>query len=172
MEAANRRFGKRSAGAAFHVYTPRLYRQRADLRTRAYAVEPGQRLTDTWALEGFPDSVYRLSLCGPNGFLRELSGSADDPALDIRCDYKPSGDLVLIAVNRDPKRAHTLQIAAATHTLKPGRQKSIPFRLARTHAWYDIAVKVDGFPAFARRFAGRVETGKMGFSDPVMGGIE
>jgi phospholipase C len=172
MEAATRRFGKKSAGSAFHVYTPGLYRQRADLCTRAYAVEPGKLLTDTWPLDGFPDGVYRLSICGPNGFLRELSGTADDPALAIRCEYKPSGDLVLIVANRDPKRPHQLQTAAKGLTLKPGQQKSIPFRLARTHSWYDVAVKVDGFPAFSRRFAGRVETGKMGFSDPIMGGIE
>ena len=170
LEAADRRFGRRSAGSAFHVYTPGLYRGRPDLRTRAYAVEPGKRLTDAWALDGFPDSVYRLAICGPNGFLRELAGSADDPALDIRCEYKPSGDLALVVANRDPKRSHTLQIAGGSYTLKLGQQKSIPFRLVRTHNWYDVAVKVEGFPAFARRFAGRVETGKMGFSDPVMGG--
>ena len=141
MEAANRRFGRKSAGSAFHVYTPGLFRQRADLRTRAYAVEPGKRLTDTWPLDGFPDGVYRLAICGPNGFLRELTGSADDPAIDIRCEDKPSGDLVVFVSNRDPKRPHTLQIAAATHTLKPGQQKSIPFRLAGTRSWYDIAVR-------------------------------
>jgi phospholipase C len=40
--------------------------------------------------------------------------------------------------------------------------------LAASHAWYDFSVAVDGATDFARRFAGRVETGKAGSSDPAM----
>jgi phospholipase C len=35
--------------------------------------------------------------------------------------------------------------------------------------WYDFAVRCDSDPAFFRRFAGRVETGKHAVSDPAMG---
>jgi phospholipase C len=42
-----------AAGAPFHVYTPGKFRGQTDLRTRAYAVASGHRLTDSWNLEGF-----------------------------------------------------------------------------------------------------------------------
>ncbi|MDE3198799.1 MAG: phospholipase C, phosphocholine-specific, partial [Acidobacteriota bacterium] len=47
-----------AAGAPFHVYTPGKYRDEVKARTRAYAVAAGQRLTDTWELEGFPKGAY------------------------------------------------------------------------------------------------------------------
>ena len=37
--------------------------------------------------------------------------------------------------------------------------------------WYDFTAKVEELPGFARRFAGRVETGRDGYSDPAMGGL-
>jgi hypothetical protein len=37
------------------------------------------------------------------------------------------------------------------------------------HRWYDFNVTIAGVDPFLRRLAGRVETGKSGFSDPVMG---
>ena len=37
------------------------------------------------------------------------------------------------------------------------------------HRWYDFTVRVDGFEGYERRFAGRVETGEDGVSDPAMG---
>jgi hypothetical protein len=39
----------------------------------------------------------------------------------------------------------------------------------RSHGWYDFSVKADGSSAEAR-YAGQVETGTPGFSDPLMGG--
>ena len=35
--------------------------------------------------------------------------------------------------------------------------------------WYDLTVTVDEAPAFRRRFAGRLENGEPGTSDPAMG---
>jgi phospholipase C len=41
--------------------------------------------------------------------------------------------------------------------------------LVKSHYWYDFSVTIAGADGFLRRFAGRVETGKSGFSDPLMG---
>ncbi|MGO4611556.1 phospholipase domain-containing protein, partial [Variovorax sp. 2RAF20] len=41
--------------------------------------------------------------------------------------------------------------------------------LADSGQWYDFSVTCDSDPAFYRRFAGRVETGKHTVSDPAMG---
>ena len=76
LEARNETFGEASAGAPFHVYTPGKFRGRIELRTRAYAVAAGQRLTDTWEIAGFEGGMYHLRVCGPNGFFREFAGSA------------------------------------------------------------------------------------------------
>jgi phospholipase C len=178
MEAGNRVFGAKSAGAAFHVYAPAGYRHRLDLRTRAYAVAPGGRVTDQWELGGFEGGQYRLCICGPNGFLRELAGSAEDPQIVVRPEYQRSGDLVLVVANQDKGRSHTVQIANHMYkgrdlraVMKPGGEQRLPLRLADSHCWYDFTVHVAGADGFARRFAGRVETGKPGYSDPVMGGL-
>jgi len=176
MEAGNRIFGASSAGSAFHVYTPGKFRQRAELRTRAYAAVAGKRVTDTWALAGFDSGVYHLCICGPNGFLRELAGSAEDPSIEVRCEYALTGDLSVVIANRDRGRSYGVRIVDhaygsgdRTATVKAGEKKSIVLRLARSFSWYDFTVKIAGSETFARRFAGRVETGRPGYSDPAMG---
>ena len=43
--------------------------------------------------------------------------------------------------------------------------------LRDSHGWYDFSIKVAGYDDFEKRYAGRVETGKEGFSDPFMGRV-
>jgi len=174
LAAGSEIFGQASAGSPFHVYTPVKFHGKSELRTRAYTVAPGQRVTDTWDLAGFDDGVYHLRVCGPNGFFREFSGTAAGPQIDIHCRYLPTGDLELRAASRQ-KTSCTLNIDDSSY--KSGKQSlrlaaggtgSIVLRLSRSHQWYDFAVTVAGDRGYLRRFAGRVETGKPGFSDPAM----
>ena len=79
MEAGKKVFGDKSAGSPFHVYSPGTFSGQANLRTRAYSVAAGKQVTDAWDIEGFENGIYRLCICGPNGFLREFAGSAEDP---------------------------------------------------------------------------------------------
>jgi phospholipase C len=178
MEAGRRVFGPKSAGSPFHVYTPNLFRSRADLRTRAYAVEAGTRVTDTWTLDGFDRGVYHLCICGPNGFLRELKGSASDPFIDIRCEYPgkpPSGDLEVLVMNRGKTacqihlKNHMYRGADQTTQVRSGQQTRLLLPLQNSFFWYDFTLTVTGSSLFLRRCAGRVETGRPGQSDPVMG---
>jgi phospholipase C len=165
------------AGSAFHVYTPGLYRGRPDLRTRAYAVEPAARLTDTWDLGGFDQGVYHLRICGPNGFLRELTGTAADPDLSTDLAYLTTGDLKITLTNRSPRpqsvrlQNHMYKGKNETVALKPGQTKSLTLNLSASHHWYDFTLALEATPAFTRRHAGHVETGKLSFTDPVMGGL-
>jgi phospholipase C len=46
-----------------------------------------------------------------------------------------------------------------------GETKTVLLPLAKSHGWYDASVRVGDFE---QRFAGRVETGKDGMSDPAM----
>jgi phospholipase C len=174
LEARNETFGKASAGAPFHVYTPGKFRDRIELRTRAYAVAAGQRLTDTWEIAGFENGKYHLRVSGPNGFFREFAGTKNDPPIDIRCQYLRTGDVELHVSSRmqAPCNLNVTDLAYKTgnHPLQfaPGASRSLILRLGRSHQWYDFNVTVAGESQYLRRYAGRVETGKSGFSDPAM----
>jgi phospholipase C len=54
-------------------------------------------------------------------------------------------------------------------TVAPGKEKSLRLPLAKSFSWYDFTIRVSGSETYLRRCAGRVETGKLGYSDPVMG---
>ena len=56
-----------------------------------------------------------------------------------------------------------------TLTVPAGGQVEQAWPLANCNAWYDFSVTLNEDPAYLRRFAGRVETGRHGSSDPAMG---
>uniref|UniRef100_Q01T59 phospholipase C n=1 Tax=Solibacter usitatus (strain Ellin6076) TaxID=234267 RepID=Q01T59_SOLUE len=175
MEAGTALFGARSAGSPFHAYAPGKFRGSAELRTRAYAVEPGKRVQDAWEIEVFENGVYHLSVCGPNGFLREFAGGPGDPEFDIRCKYTRGGDLTVVLINRHAKSSYAVELAdhmyqgiSRQQTVAPGQEKSLHLALAKSFSWYDFTIRVNGAETYLRRCAGRVETGKTGYSDPVM----
>jgi phospholipase C len=180
LEARNSVFGKAAAGAPFHVYTPGTYRGKKNLRTRAYAVAAGSRVNDSWELEGFEHRVYHLRVCGPNGFLREFAGDANDPRLEIQCEYArkngvATGGIELHVISAAEKdwtlhvEDHGYKSGNHTMVIKAGKAQRLLLALEQSHHWYDFSVTLAGPEKFLRRFAGRVETGRSGFSDPVMG---
>ncbi len=175
LEAGNSLFGKSASGAPFHVYTPGKFRDQVKLRTRAYAVSAGDRLTDSWDLEGFEREIYHLRVCGPNGFLREFSGTVADPQVEIQCEYTKPGDIELRIVSHAERQLtlvvkdHGYKTGHHSIVLQPNTNHPLEFALERSHHWYDFSVTIGGADPFLRRFAGRVETGESGFTDPVMG---
>jgi phospholipase C len=48
---------------------------------------------------------------------------------------------------------------------------TLVWNLEDSFSWYDITIKVKGHPDFEKRYAGRVETGKHGKTDPLMGAM-
>ena len=163
-------------GAPFHAYSTGKFRGKAELRTRAYAVAAGGRLADAWAMEGFAGGRYDLHVGGPNGFYRGFAGSAGDPAVRVACEYEASGD---VRVRLRSERAQTVRIAdhaygGGTRTLQvaTGRETAVVLPLKKSYHWYDFSVTVEGAAGYLRRFAGRVETGEHGFSDPAMGRVK
>jgi phospholipase C len=174
LEAGNEKFGEASAGSPFHVYAPGKFRDGVELRTRAYAVAAGHRVTDTWEIAGFAGGVYHLRVCGPNGFLREFAGTAGDPAVDLRCRYLRTGDVELHASSRlqvpCTLNVTDLGYKSGKHSMRlgAGAKRSLVLHLGGSHQWYDFSMTVAGAGQYLRRYAGRVETGKSGFSDPAM----
>jgi phospholipase C len=137
-------------------------------------VAAGDRVTDSWELTGFERGIYHLRVCGPNGFFREFAGDTGDPRVEIECEYL-RGDVELRITNH-AARALTLEVKdhgyqCGDHRIavEPGGNQSLSLALEKSHHWYDFSVTIAGADRFLRRFAGRVETGKSGLSDPVMG---
>lgn len=181
--AGREHFGDRAAGGAFHVYVPGPA-QAGDQGTRAYAVTPGDALVDTWELKDFRGGQYHLRVHGPNGFYREFRGSKDDPQLEIRLEpvrqgNALTGDLRVWMRNHGDTRGLTVRIedpsyGARARSLSVGPKGSrramaeCVWKLAASGLWYDLRLRVEGAPAFEQRFAGRVETGLEGVSDPLL----
>jgi len=181
-------FGKATAGAPFNVYAPGKVKQldgrMEALRAWAYAVKPGDKVSDGWQLADFENGHYHLRVYGPNGFYREFMGNKRD--LDIEIQFEPqknasgkwlTGNAVVKIINNTKQEQH---ISLTDNAYKSGKQvKTVPagktvtvtLDLQKNHNWYDVSIGVQGHDSFAKRYAGRIETGKSTVSDPFMGGV-
>ena len=192
LQVLTRIFGGATAGCPFQVVAPGRVAAAAqpaagerawqEVRTWDYAVAAGGRLAAAFPLADFADARYHLRVNGPNGFLRELRGSAADPTLAIAADTEvdaagaPTGNLRLVLRAGAAPTVLTVRIVANAYGLPPldralpaGTSTTISLPLERSHGWYDVTVQVDGCPDFAHRYAGRIETGRPSRTDPVMG---
>lgn len=163
------------SGSPFHAYTQGLFRNSERLRTRAYAVEAGKTLEDTWDLAGFPNGKYDVHISGPNGFLRSFTGNAQDPKLNASLEYQGNSSAYIAIHNEAEDRGYEILIAdrsygtpSRTLRIEASQALRVPIQLAQSHHWYDLQLTVTDYSAYSRAFAGRVETGAVGISDPAM----
>jgi phospholipase C len=167
------------AGAVFHVYDV-LHLDRVP---RRYTVEADKRLVGRWDLER-ELGAYDLFVLGPAGFHRRFSGSVrplramGDVAPEIRVMYDAvRGDVGIRMRNGGTGRC-TFEVEANAYekngdeTVRVGgkAEREQFWSLRQTARWYDFTVTVAELPGYLRRFAGRVENGRDGHSDPAMGG--
>ncbi|HEY4934989.1 MAG TPA: alkaline phosphatase family protein, partial [Puia sp.] len=196
FEASGKIFGKKALGSAFNVYAPGKYLHLEngspvfkDLRTWAFAVKSSDQLSASWPLQEFENNMYHLRIYGPNGFFREFKGSALDPLIDIECEYqtkeinkfKFTGNIEIVMANPTsmPFRVvitdnayKNLPVKKILHPADKNHGNMIvPIDLSKQFGWYDFTVKIIGNDLFEKRYAGRVETGETGYSDPYMGRI-
>ncbi|MDC8756732.1 phosphocholine-specific phospholipase C [Janthinobacterium fluminis] len=168
-----------AAAAVFHVYDKMNLKQ----APRRYTVEAGKDLRGSWAL-GDGLGKYDLWVLGPNGFHRHFVGDANasSPRMAPNPEIQVCYDIVNGAVTA---KLHNTGSAVATFTVRANAYlKDAPWtvsvaanaeaeqtwQLCDCANWYDFSVQVQELPGYARRFAGRVETGKDTTSDPAMGG--
>lgn len=194
--AGNEIFGVQAAGSPFSVYAPGNYavydeqnskKTYEAVRTWDYAVQAGDQLNDQWPLNDFENGLYHLKVYGPNGFFREFTGSEADPDISIVCKYEQmknnpkvlTGNLVLSLKNRSSREAYTIDIEDKTYGrgvysifLDKEATATEVIDLSGHFNWYDVTVKVRGNRLLAKRYAGRVETGKAGKTDPFMGRLQ
>lgn len=182
FEAKKDLFEKRAAGAPFIVYAQTVN----GLTVRHYTVAAGESLKDSWPLDAFEKGLYHFRVHGPNGFFREFLGSGSDPFVDVSFDYlrtKPnesalSGAVGINFTHRDlqPKlkiivRDRSYGNEPIESVLPKGESRQITVETTNSSCWYDLSISVADIAGFEKRYAGRVETGQWGISDPAMGRI-
>lgn len=161
-------------GSAFNVHGYGLTSQ--PMRTWAFAVKPGDELTYNWKLADFEHQRYHLELLGPNGFMRAFAGDHNDPDLNIALVYTKTGDIEIRVFNLNKVSSYKVAIKANAYltgnqefTVAAGKQHVQTILLQKSHHWYDLNITVAGHAAFKRGYAGRVETGQHGYTDPQIG---
>ena len=194
FESRNDVFGEKTAGSPFNLYFPdkTLVKNTKDgkagldaMRSRYYAVKAGDLVKDEIPLNIFGDLKYHIQVYGPNGFMREFKGDADDPDIELVCEYqqdrlhrnKMSGNVELKLWNKAEGKQYEITLTDHVYGSKPKNlglgEKNITavVDLKSSYGWYDFSVTIKGYPVYEQRFAGRVETGEHSFSDPFMGRV-
>jgi phospholipase C len=158
-----------TAGAVFHVYD-QLHLERLP---RRYTVEAGKQLDDVWAGEAKNQGRYNLWIVGPNGFHRSLSGSVNSNA-GLSAEMDSRDGLLWLSLRNDSAEPLTVTLAWNAYRKQAPESIVVPAGastlwrqdVAALHYWYDFSASCG---EFLRRFAGRLETGAHGISDPAMG---
>ncbi|GGT78827.1 phosphocholine-specific phospholipase C [Streptomyces lateritius] len=156
------------AGAFFHVTA--LGRTDGPW---TYTAGPGKNLADTWNT-AYSAGVYDLTVTGPNGFLRTFKGPGRTAGPEVTARHDTvGGNLVLTMTNPGAVDVHLKVTRAAaygggTQTFKVVKGATVTHTvdLRGSRRWYDVSVVSDANATFLRRFAGHVETGAAGVSDP------
>ncbi|MFC5802220.1 phosphocholine-specific phospholipase C [Streptomyces formicae] len=139
-----------------------------------YTVEAGKTLADTWSTSAATGNRIDLTVWGPNGFLRTWKGPTMQAGPEVTARHTTAtGNLALtltnpgtVAVNLTVTNAYGG--TAQTYKVNPGATVSATVNLGTTGRWYDVHVVSDMDTTFLRRFAGHVETGAVGVSDPAI----
>ncbi|WAU83887.1 phospholipase C, phosphocholine-specific [Streptomyces sp. Qhu-G9] len=156
----------RKAGASFHVTSG----NRTD-GPWTYTTEAGKSVADTWN-SAYSNGSYDLTVHGPNGFVRVFKGpgKAAGPEVTARHD----GDDIELTFTNKGSRTAGLKLSSGyggrprSFRVRPGATVRHTVDLRASRRWYDLTVVSDADGSFLRRFAGHVENGRVGVSDPAM----
>jgi phospholipase C len=157
------------AGAVYHVYDMNDLEQ----IPHRYTVEGGKQLQDEWDLSSH-SGHYHLEVYGPNGYFQSFKGSTlhEEPVISLAYDHKKGG--LWISCKNPGTNPVEVRITDNVYGYGPAEQLQIPGRksrkkfqqLRKSGNWYDYSVTAS--TGLEYRFAGRVETGKHGITDPAM----
>jgi phospholipase C len=184
LSAASQTHGLKSAGAPFNVYLRNIgdgVKAGGKIVAATYAVKPGDTLTRQVPLSMFADSNYSIEVIGPNGFYRSFTGRSTLSPLLVHTAYERqgtrlTGNVVVQVFNNSHKHVGiaikdmSYKSRTISRKIKARRETPVVMVLKSSHGWCDFTVKVDGSDGEAR-YAGHVETGMPGSSDPLMGGV-
>ncbi|MER7049126.1 phospholipase C, phosphocholine-specific [Streptomyces jumonjinensis] len=137
-----------------------------------YTTAAGNRISDSWN-SVHSQGVYDLTVYGPNGFLRSFRGQNTSPGAEVTARHIARRGVELTMTN-DGDSVCRLTLANAyggkkrTFTVRPGAQVRHTVELTGRRRWYDLTVVSSADSRFLRRFAGHVENGRPGVSDPAI----
>ncbi|MGW5463706.1 phosphocholine-specific phospholipase C [Streptomyces sp. NPDC003996] len=136
-----------------------------------YTTAAGKSLTDTWN-SAYSGGVHDLTVHGPNGFLRVFKGKGKTAGPEATARHA-GDDLELTFTNKGSgivklKVTNGYGGHPATVTVRPGATVKHTVDLTASKRWYDVTVTSEADPAFLRGFAGHVENGHPGVSDPAI----
>ncbi|PSL23236.1 phospholipase C [Dyadobacter jiangsuensis] len=157
-----------TVGAVFHVYDLK----HLDRIPRRYTVEAGKSLSDEWV----PDSDgYELEVFGPNGYFRRFLGGNAGVEPEIKASYEHSKGILRLELQNPGKSEVEMTIMSSYDPSKPlnmripaGKKLTREWNCVDQGNWYDLTIELSSHQKYQRRFAGRIETGKHGISDPAM----
>lgn len=159
----------------------------ATANPRQYTVEGGKKITDSLSLPIAANAEvanYHVTVVGPNGFARELTGDAVASACigaTATMTYDvPSNAVVIDVLNGGSEGAVSVIITDNAYktggpyksSVASGESFSKSIITESSGNWYDLTVTLSGSsdqsPCLSRRFMGRMETGVDTISDPAM----
>ncbi len=167
----------RNDGKAAAVY--QVFSAPISFAVKRYTVAAGTTLIANW--DWAPSTshealAYDLTVIGPNGFLRRMTSSGAFKAkVSATLHYAAAPGDVTIRLDNGDAVARTFTIVDNRYGLAP-MEVSVPagktieksWSLADSSHWYDLSITVDDDKLYLRRFAGHVETGAPGVTDPSM----
>ncbi|NUS74630.1 MAG: phospholipase C, phosphocholine-specific [Streptomyces sp.] len=136
-----------------------------------YTTEAGKSVADTWN-SAYSNGSYDLTVHGPNGFVRAFKGGNKTAGPEVTARH--CGDDVELTLTNQGTGSVRLKIvngyggATTSVTVRPGATVRRTIGLTASRRWYDLTVTSDADPAFLRGFAGHVENGRAGVSDPAI----
>ena len=164
-----------TAAAVFQVHSGR-----AGELPRSYTVEPGKRLSGSWAVAAQGDKRYDLGVRGPNGFFRTFKGRVDGAGhaeLDLHAEYGAHQEGIALRIHNLGDTAVDVKVLdrytgnATALPLAAGQVETLRWDLSAMFGWYDLLVSVAQDPHYSAELAGHVETGRPSASDPALGGL-
>jgi phospholipase C len=162
-----------TAGAWFQVRTQNGSVAGASTGPWGYTIGAGNSLSDIWTAQG-SSGAYDLAVHGPNGFYRKFMGTlaASSAKLTIQPTYVGGG--ISLAISNVGPAATTVSVtdqytgAVTEQALAPGAGFSPSFPLLASRSWYDLIIKTSTDSGYLAQFAGNVETGQHGTTDPYL----
>jgi phospholipase C len=120
--------------------------------------------------------AYDLTVVGPNGFLRRVASAGAVTATQgaTVCYEITQGNLSLNVSNAGTTPStftitdNRYGVSPLTVTVAAGLTVQTAWSLASSKHWYDVSVTSGNDAHFLRQFAGYVETGAAGVTDPSM----
>ncbi|MFE2160022.1 phosphocholine-specific phospholipase C [Streptomyces lydicus] len=138
-----------------------------------YTTGAGKTLSDTWNT-AYSKGVYDLTVFGPNGFLRTFKGDGKKTGPEVTARHDATAGRVELTLTNPTGTDCHLTVTQAyggaheTFAVRAGATVKHAFDLRASKRWYDLSVTSDTDKTFLRRFAGHVENGRPGVSDPAI----